>query len=269
MKKSQIRLTTAQFAKLHGVNRRTLHYYDTIGLFSPNEKGENGYRYYNISQSLDFEYIRMLKELNMSISEIETYWKNPSPDKFLQIANTKEKEIDIEIQKLKHIKKILKTKKEQVAFCEGLQEKEIRIEECKPKKLFILPYNFAENDISQVFSYVKEKWSIEQIRMVIGGFFSLDKIINNTFEKYDGIFTYALGRSASLESLIKPGGKYLCGYQKGPWDKLPVMYQEILAYGEQRNLKPTGYVYELGLNEFVISSPEEYITKIMIKIEPK
>lgn len=43
MKKSFKSLTTAQFAKLHGVNKRTLHYYDDIGLFSPRAKGENGY----------------------------------------------------------------------------------------------------------------------------------------------------------------------------------------------------------------------------------
>ena len=53
MKKSKIQLTTAQFAKLHEVNKRTLHYYDTIGLFSPDTKGDNGYRYYNFSQSID------------------------------------------------------------------------------------------------------------------------------------------------------------------------------------------------------------------------
>ena len=35
MNKEKICLTTAQFAKLHNVNKRTLHYYDKIGLFSP------------------------------------------------------------------------------------------------------------------------------------------------------------------------------------------------------------------------------------------
>ena len=70
MRKEIKRLTTAQFAKLHEVNKRTLHYYDEIGLFHPLTKAENGYRYYDISQSIDFEYIRMLKELNMSIEEI-------------------------------------------------------------------------------------------------------------------------------------------------------------------------------------------------------
>lgn len=40
MKKSTKLLTTAEFAKLHEVNKRTLHYYDSIGLFSPAKKGK-------------------------------------------------------------------------------------------------------------------------------------------------------------------------------------------------------------------------------------
>lgn len=43
------KLTTAQFAALHEVNKRTLHYYDSIGLFSPETKGDNHYRYYDLS----------------------------------------------------------------------------------------------------------------------------------------------------------------------------------------------------------------------------
>lgn len=60
MRKDNTKLTVAQFAKMHGVNKRTLHYYDEIDLFSPNEKKENGYRMDDLSQSLDFNYINML-----------------------------------------------------------------------------------------------------------------------------------------------------------------------------------------------------------------
>lgn len=116
MRKEIKRLTTAQFAKLHEVNKRTLHYYDEIGLFRPLTKAENGYRYYDISQSIDFEYIRMLKELNMSIEEIETYRKKPTPANFLKIVNEKEKEIDKQIQKLKDIKTVMQRKKAKIAF---------------------------------------------------------------------------------------------------------------------------------------------------------
>lgn len=120
MRKEIQKLTTSQFAKLHEVNKRTLHYYDEIGLFRPLTKAENGYRYYDISQSIDFEYIRMLKELNMSIEEIETYRRNPTSVNFLKIVQQKEKEINKQIQKLKEIKTIIQNKKKQVIFCETL-----------------------------------------------------------------------------------------------------------------------------------------------------
>ena len=244
MKKEIKRLTTAQFAKLHEVNKRTLHYYDEIGLFHPLTKAENGYRYYDISQSIDFEYIRMLKELNMSIEEI-----------------------DKQIQKLKDIKTVMQRKKAKIAFCETLQEQEIRIEECKSERLLVYPYDFSKDDISEIFSHLKDIWGIEQIRMGMGSFISLDNVYKMNFDKYEGIYTIALNKKSVPNSLIKPKGKYLCGYQKGTWDKLPALYQQMLDYANKNNLQLTGYAYEVGLNDFVISDEADYITKIMIKIQ--
>ncbi len=269
IKKESKKLTTAQFAKLHEVNRRTLHYYDEIGLFYPLTKADNGYRYYDISQSIDFEYIRMLKELNMSIEEIGTYRENPTPAGFLKIADAKEKELEKEIQKLKNMKTILKKKKEQIVFCEAMQEQEIRIEACKAERILVYPYDFSEGDISEIFYHMKDMWGIEQIRMGIGSFISLDHVYEKNFSKYEGIYTTALNNKAVSNSFIKEKGKYLCGYQKGTWDKLPNMYQKMLAHAEKNNLKLTGYAYEVGLNDFVISKAEDYVTKIMIKIKEK
>ena len=269
MRKEIKRLTTAQFAKLHEVNKRTLHYYDEIGLFRPFTKTENGYRYYDVSQSIDFEYIRMLKELNMSIEEIETYRENATPANFLKIVHTKEKELDKQIQKLKNIKTVIHNKKEQILFCETLQEQEIRIEECTSEKLLVYPYDISEDDISQIFYHLKDIWGIEQIRMGIGSFISLDHVYKMNFDKYEGIYTVALNKRSDSNSLIKPKGKYLCGYQRGTWDKLPLLYQQILYYATENNLQLTGYAYEVGLNDFVISDEADYITKIMIKIDEK
>ena len=92
MAKNPIYLTVAQFARLHEVNKRTLHYYDQIGIFSPSKKGENGYRYYDSSQSIGFEYIRMLKDLNMSMEELGAFISSPDMETFIQIAEEKEKE---------------------------------------------------------------------------------------------------------------------------------------------------------------------------------
>ena len=137
MQQETIRLTTAQFAKLHNVNKRTLHYYDDIGLFSPCHKGENGYRYYDYSQSIDFEYIRMLKELNLSIAEIKAFIHSFDEQKFLEIVSVKQREIDAEIRKLKAVKSVLSQKKEHLLLCQQISD--IHIEIVYLKKEYLLP----------------------------------------------------------------------------------------------------------------------------------
>ena len=44
-KENVSRLRAADFARICGTNKRTLHHYDQIGLFAPALRGENGYRY--------------------------------------------------------------------------------------------------------------------------------------------------------------------------------------------------------------------------------
>ena len=211
----------------------------------------------------------MLKELNMSIEEIETYRKNPTPADFLKIVNEKEKEVDKQIQRLKDIKAVMQSKKEQIIFCETLHQQKIRIEECKSERLLVYPYDFLEDDMTQIFSHLKDIWGIEQIRMGMGSFILLDSVYQMNFDKYEGIYTIALNKKSVQNSFIKPQGKYLCGYQNGTWNKLPDLYQQMLDYAHENNLQLTGYAYEVGLNDFVISNEADYITKIMIKIDEK
>ncbi len=270
MKKKSVSMTTAQFARLHGVNKRTLHYYDEIGLFSPDHKGENGYRYYDLSQSVDFEYIRMLKELHLSIPEIETFIRQPSAQTFLQLAETKELELDQEIQKLQQTKQILTAKKEQIQFCQHLKTPHIQIETLPERTLLVLPYNFASDDISQIFSYVKNNWSMEQIRMGIGGIYTLDKVKRADFDSYENLYTPALSPTPDKAAQhVRPQGPYLCGYQQGVGRQLTDIYQQMLSYADDHGLTLTGYAYEYGLNEFVIFKPEEYLNKILIPIDPE
>ena len=77
-KKSKL-LTIGQGAAMHGINKKTLMWYDEIGLFLPafiNE--ENGYRYYSYYQSPILETILLLRELDVSIHEIQNFMKNRS-----------------------------------------------------------------------------------------------------------------------------------------------------------------------------------------------
>ena len=125
----------------------------------------------------------------------ETYRRNPTSVNFLKIVQQKEKEINKQIQKLKEIKTIIQNKKKQVIFCETLQKQEIRIEVCQSERILVYPYDFSQNDVSQIFYHLKDIWGIEQIRMGIGSFISLDNINKMHFDKYEGIYTIALNLS--------------------------------------------------------------------------
>ena len=62
------------FARACGVNRQTLRYYDSIGLFPADHvDGESGYRYYNPARIRDFKMITELKELGFSLEEIKFF----------------------------------------------------------------------------------------------------------------------------------------------------------------------------------------------------
>ena len=74
-------LTIGQFAALHGINKKTLMWYDETGLFKPAAiNPENGYRYYNYYQSPVLETILLLRELDVSISEIQEFMQNRSAE---------------------------------------------------------------------------------------------------------------------------------------------------------------------------------------------
>lgn len=269
MKKEIMKMTTSQFAKLHGVNKRTLHYYDNIGLFSPQYKGENNYRYYDYSQSMEFEYIRMLKELHMGIEEIKAYINNPNEADFIRIAEEKVREINQDIQRLKKSKNILQDKMKKLETCRRLKKREVQLVVCEEEHYLTIPFDFRDNDMPDLMSHVKETWSADQYRMGIGSFIAVDKIQDGNFETYDGLFTLAPKNSKNFDILIKPKGTYVCGYQRGQWEELPDLYSQILKFAEKNGLKLTGYAFEIGINDFAISDRIDYVTQILIKTEPR
>lgn len=266
MKEENIKMTTAAFAKLHNLNKRTLHYYDDIGLFSPRYKGENNYRYYELSQSIQLENIRMLRELDMSIGDLTKYLEHPDYDKFIRIADEKMDEIRKEIKRLQQIQHILDQKKEQVLLCSRIKDREIRIEHCKGQYILATSFADADYDMESILLHLKQAWDIEQFKTGCGSYISMDKVRKREFDVYDGLFTPLQKKTGHPACILRPEGTYLCGYVKGEWEKIPEFYEEIMEYAKGNGIELTGDSYEMGMNEFAIADMGEYVTEIRIKV---
>jgi len=72
--------TVKQLADLAGVSRRTLHYYDQIGLLVPSSRRDNGYRLYGDGALLKLQQILFFRELGFGLEEINKILSKPDFD---------------------------------------------------------------------------------------------------------------------------------------------------------------------------------------------
>ena len=89
LKEETILFTIGQFAALHEINKKTLMWYDEIGLLKPVCIKENGYRYYSYQQSSTLETILTLRELNVSLNEIKHFMEHRTIDSFDHLLKEK------------------------------------------------------------------------------------------------------------------------------------------------------------------------------------
>lgn len=262
--------TAGEFAKLHHLNKRTLHYYDEIHLFSPKYKGENGYRYYTYEQSMELESILALRELGMSLEEIRNYNQNPNPSSFLKIAEAKRREIDKRMKRMKTIQAVLKQKETMLARCNGIYDQKIEIvnlnEECMLMTPLPLIFENDENlfqNAAPIMEHLRKSWELSAYKQSCGSYLSADKILNKKFDEYDGIFTTIDSKGKMLYR--KPKGCYIRAFSVGSWEKIPAVYIKIIKFAEENNLTLTGYAFEMGMNDFAISNRDDYVTQIEIR----
>jgi len=66
-----------QFAILTGVTVRTLHHYDRLGLLSPTQRTESGYRLYTTDDLIRLERIMVLRCIGLSLRQIADILSDP------------------------------------------------------------------------------------------------------------------------------------------------------------------------------------------------
>ena len=64
-------MNTSEFARICRTERRTIHYYDAIGLLKPDHMQENGYREYSAEQVEQMDTIRILQSSGYTLKEIQ------------------------------------------------------------------------------------------------------------------------------------------------------------------------------------------------------
>lgn len=263
--------TIGQFAKLHEINKKTLMWYDEIGILKPTVIKENGYRYYSFQQSSILETILMLRELNVSISEIQNFLKNRSAFSLEALLEDKAKELDDTISHLRSLRAIMNEKKQNMTTIRNIDISEFSIVEKPEVHYFVTVPTSHDIPFEKEIEMVVEETKKYQLRRLhdasYGAILSVENLYCGNFNSYLALYIELPFPMHRKGLHVQPKGKYLRAFCKGDWDNLPGRYTEILAYAKENNLQFYGSAYEKCVNELVIDTLDDYITQIDIPIK--
>ncbi len=262
--------STGEFAKQNNINKRTLHYYNDIGLFRPEVTDENGYHYYSCFQTIQLELILILRKIGLSLEDIKAYTDPSSESSFTEVMNEKKKLIDKSIEQLLEAKAFLQQKLDKLEL--GLSAVHGKIEEITLPAARILlsapilgTYEEADFSVAADFSLRLKK--LFGLYDNFGSRICAEQLKLGNFDHYDAFFAY--GREDISEyDTIRPADTYLRAFCFGDWDHLREVYESILSYADAHHLTLTGYAYEEGLNEMSLKKEEDYITMITVGVIP-
>lgn len=271
--------SSGEFAKLTGVNKRTLHYYNDIGLFKPQYIGENGYHYYSGSQFASLELILILRRVGLSIEEIKEYFSSTDPSGFEDMMERKKQLIDDSIRQLLSIRTFLNGKSERIQMALHAKHGDISLI-TQPERKIVLSESILgmseDDDTSVAAEFSLRLKKLFSLYDSFGSRISVDALRKEKFDCYDRYFAYCPEISTEYDQIM-PAGTYLQAFCIGSWDKLPKVYAQIIRYAKEHDLELSGYAYEEGLNEMSLSNSgvenisymEDYITRITIAVTKK
>ncbi|WP_300800893.1 MerR family transcriptional regulator [uncultured Acetatifactor sp.] len=263
-------LTIGQFAAMHGINKKTLMWYDEIGLFRPaSVNPENGYRYYDYHQSPVLETILLLRDLDVSIHEIQDFMKDRSAGNLKQLLEEKMADLDKQIAHLQAVRTTLSAHRQNMDTLLTMDLSEISVVEREDRCLVTVEIDRGtsfEREV-ELITAETEKYQLGRLHKAsYGSMISVSSLLNGRHDDYSRLFIEIPFLSYRAGLHMAPGGKYLRAFCKGEWDRLPKRYQEIFDYAREHGLTPYGYSYEMGINENVIERIEDYIVQIEIPI---
>lgn len=263
-------LTIGQFAAMHGINKKTLMWYDEIGLFRPaSVNPENGYRYYDYHQNPVLETILLLRDLDVSIHEIQDFMKDRSAGNLKQLLEEKMADLDKQIAHLQAVRTTLSAHRQNMDTLLTMDLSEISVVEREERCLVTVEIDrdtSFEREV-ELITAETEKYQLGRLHKAsYGSMISVSSLLNGRHDDYSRLFIEIPFLSYRAGLHMAPGGKYLRAFCKGEWDRLPKRYQEIFDYAREHGLTPYGYSYEMGINENVIERIEDYIVQIEIPI---
>lgn len=264
-------LSVSDFARFSRTTRDTLHHYDKIGLLSPVSRGANNYRYYSGGQLAVINVIRTLRELGMTLAEIQKLKQNLTPERMDEVFSGQLEKIDQKIDEWVNARKLLSTLKESIHTALQIDESAITIQ-FMPEEAIILgepnDYSGGRHDYDALLDFyttISGRYSQVSLNYPVWAMFSEERIRRKDWVWPDRYYFY---HSAGQDK--RPAALYAIGYTRCGYGMGGALYQRLLDYIDRNGFEICGNAYEeYPLNELCVADDHHYLMRVMITVRAK
>ena len=256
-------LSIKDFSRFTGVRQSTLRYYDEIGLLPPAARGENNYRYYVPFQIITLNFINVLIEMGVHLSDIKKMSKERTPESIIGLLSRQEALLDSRLNSLRSAYSIIHTYRDNIQEALLVSDCDVRLEELDEAKMILGPVNdFKGSDTfyEEFMRFCNKSPDYRiNLRYPVGGY-------HNDMESY----LSEPGRPQRFYSLDPTGnhtrkkGQYICGYIRGYYGEFGVLPEKMAAFADKHSLTFNGPVYVIYLlDEVSVVNTDQYLSKVM------
>lgn len=266
-------LNISDFAKIAGVSRQTLIYYDRIGLFSPAVVAENKYRMYSHKQLDEIGIITILRDLGMPLKKIKSVLNDVSPETMQKTLRYQCKVLQDKIDKLTTLNEMTQIRLQQIET--GMQYQ--NDDPCcflkkidAPVPFFVgaeTPYDQdkAQDDIIIDFFETVEKSGLPLI-FSFGYVKQTSDVLTGNYNKVRRMGFRV--KNKNVANTFLPAGTYLIAYGKGDYGDTKSVYDYLLRFAEANALTLCENVYEEYLiDELAEKDPDRFVFQISVRVE--
>ena len=268
MKIDQIYYTPQQLASFFSIKKDTLLYYDRIGLFSPDVRNKNGYRYYTAAKLNELDSILTMRDLGLSINAIKEVVGRLDTPSFLELLSKEEESIQEKMSECRKTLSIVRKIKNNINEARLREKGRMYIE--KVEELPIVKRSVkvkdgnipSDDDWQDAYSALMATSDCKSI-ISVGSVLRLDeaeKLLGAVFRE-----VYVQVHQKSDEHI--PKGEYASMYFQGSLDNLTSFYKAFFEDIHDKGLKPLGDVYEeLSISPIITKDESEHVTKLMVMV---
>lgn len=266
-------LKISEFARLSGIKRKNLIFYDEIGLLSPERVEQNGYRYYSYPQLETVSVISALQELGMSLRDIKCYLDERSPDKLIDLFTVQHENVKEKIFRLTQIQQMIETRLQLTHRGQQVDPDVITLSHCKEEWLFAGDEITGEDEQDIENAMVAFYDYGEQEHMIyghpLGTILSREKLLNRRLCQPSRYFFKFPPEQNIHTGITKPAGLYLIGYGEVGVYEFPIqIYERLFSYIEKNGLRIIGNSYEeFLLDEIALQPSALYLVQVSVQVE--